>query len=110
MKDPRFTDLARLLVGHSCNIQSAEKVLIEAFDIPPEFVVELVRAVAAAGGLPLVSTYSQIIQRALYSCASEAQMKLWTDVDKARMEKMDAYMGVRGSHNIAETSDIPRDK
>ena len=110
MKDPRYADLARLLTNHSCKVQPGEKVLIEAFDIPPEFVVELVRAVASAGGLPLVSTYSQVIQRALYQCASEAQMKLWTEVDKGRMEKMDAYMGVRGSHNIAETSDIPRDK
>src|SRR5947207_15196567 len=110
MKDPRHADLARLLVSHSCKIAPGEKVLIEAFDIPPEFTVELVRAVAAAGGLPLVSTYHQIIQRAIYHSASEAQMKLWTDIDRARMQQMDAYVGVRGSHNIAETSDVPREK
>jgi aminopeptidase len=110
MKDSRYTDLANLLTNHSCKVQPGEKVLIEAFDIPPEFVVELIRAVATAGGLPLVSTYSQVIQRALYQSASEAQMKLWTEIDKSRMAKMDAYMGVRGSHNIAETSDIPRER
>ncbi|HYO08963.1 MAG TPA: aminopeptidase [Tepidisphaeraceae bacterium] len=110
MKDPRFTRLAELLVHHSCDVQRGEKVLIEAFDIPPEFTVELVRAVASAGGLPLVSTYHQLIQRALFQSASEVQMKLWSAIDRGRMERMDAYIGVRGSHNIAETSDVPRDK
>ena len=110
MKDPRFTDLARLLVSHSTKIQPGENCLIEAFDIPQEFIVELVRAVAAAGGVPIVATYSQVIQRALTQVATESHMKLWSDIDRVRMEKMHAYIGVRGSHNIAETSDIPRDR
>ena len=110
MKDPRYTDLAKLLVSHSCKIQRGENVLIEAFDIPGEFVVELIRAVTAAGGMPLVSTYSQTIQRALYQNATEAQMKLWSSIDRGRMEQMQAYVGVRGSHNIAEVSDVPRDR
>jgi aminopeptidase len=110
MKDPRLNDLARLLVHHSTNLQPGETVLIEAFDIPAEFVVELVRAVANAGASPLVATYNQLIQRALYQSASEAQMKLWSEIDRGRMEKMNAYIGVRGSHNISETSDVPRDK
>ena len=108
MKDPRFADLARLLVSHSTRLQPGEKVLIEAFDIPPQFVIELVRAASAAGALPIVSTYSQPILRAIYQAATEAQMKLWSAIDRARMEQMDAYIGVRGSHNIAETSDVPR--
>src|SRR5205085_5380283 len=110
MKDPRFTDLARLLVHHSCDLQPGEKILIEAYDIPPEFIIELVRHAAAAGALPLVSTYNVRIQRALYQAANEAQMKLWSAVDQHRMRQMDAYIGVRGSHNIAETSDVPKDR
>src|SRR5262245_2896329 len=110
MKDPRYTDLARLLVNYSCALKAGEKILIETFDIPPEFTIELIRAAAAAGGLPFLSTYSVRAQRALYQVASETQMSLWRDLDRARMEKMDAYIGVRGSHNISETSDVPRDK
>ena len=110
MKDPRFTDLAKLLVSHSTKIEPAEKVLIEAFDIPPEFIVELIRTVAAAGGVPLVSTYNQVVQRALLQAASEAQMKLWSSLDRSRMEQVQAYIGVRGTHNIAESSDVPRER
>src|SRR5947207_5262070 len=104
MKDPRFTDLANLLVRHSCDIHSGEKVLIECFDIPPEFTVELIRAVAAAGGLPVAQTYHQTVQRAVIQAATDAQVRMWSDIDKNRMSRMDAYIGVRGSHNIAETS------
>ena len=110
MKDLRYSDLARLLVGHSTRLQPGEKVLIEAFDIPPEFVVELVRTASAAGALPFVSTYSQPILRAIYQTATEEQMKLWSAIDRSRMEQMNAYIGVRGSHNIAETSDVPRER
>ena len=35
MKDPRYTKLANLLVNHSTQVKPGEKVLIEAFDIPP---------------------------------------------------------------------------
>src|SRR5205814_197080 len=110
MKDPRFTDLAKLLTHHSCEIQPGEKVLIECFDIPPEFTEELIRVIAAAGGLPIVSTYHQRVLRAIYQAASDEQMRLWRDVDKHRMEQMDAYIGVRGFPNISEMGDVPREK
>jgi len=110
MKDPRFNLLADLLVHHSCDVQAGEKVLIEAFDIPPEFTVELVRAVTKAGGVPLVSTYQQLVQRAVFENATEEQMRLWSEIDRGRMEQMNCYVGVRGSHNIAETSDVPQER
>ena len=110
MKDPRFNQLADLLVHHSCDVQAGEKVLIEAFDIPPEFTVELVRAVTKAGGVPLVSTYQQLVQRAVFENATEEQMRLWSEIDRGRMEQMNCYVGIRGSHNIAETSDVPQER
>ena len=110
MKDPRYTDLAKLLVRRSCDLQPGEKILIETYDIPAEFTIELIRQVSAAGGLPFLSSYNNQIQRALYQAATEAQMKLWSEIDANRMRQMDAYIGVRGSHNISETADIPRER
>lgn len=110
MKDARYVDLANLLVSHSCDLQKGEKVLIECFDIPPEMTVELIRAIAKAGALPFVQTYSQTVQRALIQSATDAQIKLWSDLDKNRMSQMNAYIGMRGSHNISETSDVPRER
>src|SRR5215212_1016014 len=102
MKDPRYTDLSKLLVSHSCALEPGEKVLIECYDIPPDFTAELIRHVSAAGGLPFISTYHNVVQRALYQAASDEQMKMWSAFDQSRMKQMDAYIGVRGSHNVAE--------
>src|SRR5262245_42964548 len=110
MKDPRFTKLANLLVTHSCKVEPGEKVLVEAYDIPTDFTAELIRAVAKVGGLPVVSTYHQSVLRALYQTATETQMKFIGQVERARMEGVQAYIGVRGSHNISEMSDVPREQ
>jgi aminopeptidase len=37
-------------------------------------------------------------------------MQLCGDVELARMKEMDAYIAMRGSHNIAEFSDVPSDR
>lgn len=110
MKDPRYTQLAQLLVHHSIRVQSGEKVLIEAFDIPTDFTTELIRTVANAGGQPLVSTYHIAVQRALLHSATEEQMQAIGAVEKARMESVQCYIGIRGSHNISEMSDVPKEK
>src|SRR5262245_57356703 len=110
MKDPRFTQLAKLLVSHSCRVEPGDKVLVEAFDIPAEFTVELIKAIGEAKGKPLVSTYQQSVLRALYQNASDDQMKMIGQIERSRMEKVQCYIGARGSHNISEMSDVAKDK
>lgn len=110
MRDPRFRQFAQQLVSHAIKVKPGEKVLIEAFDIPTDFTAELIRVIAEAGGLPIVSTYHQSVLRALYSVASEEQMKTIGEVERKRMEAVDCYIGVRGSHNTSEFSDVPKER
>lgn len=110
MLDPRMQRLAELLVRHSVRVQPGEKVLIEAYDIPTDMTVALIKAVAAVGGQPLVSTYQQPVLRALYQAASTDQMQLIGAVERQRMEGVQCYIGMRGSHNTSEMSDVPREK
>ena len=110
MKDPRAASLAHLLVNYSCDIQKGEKVLIESFDIPEELVIELIRGTRRAGGVPFVSIRQNRVMRAFYEGATEEQVKDFCDFELNRMKKMDAYIGVRGSNNIAEMSDVHHDK
>ena len=110
MTDPRYDKLASNLINHSICLQKGEKVLIEAFDLPEAMVIALVRAARKAGGVPLVTLKNNHVLRELYREATEEQMQLCGDVELARMKEMDAYIAIRGSHNIAEFSDVPADR
>ncbi len=110
MIDPRVTRLADLLVQYSTTLQAGEKVLIEAIDVPDEIVVELVRAARRVGAEPLVSIKHNAVLRSLLLDATETQLQAIADVEAERMKRVAAYIGVRGSHNIAELSDVPDDK
>jgi len=110
MLDDRMTILARQLVNYSCSLKKGEKILIEAFDIPEQMVIELVREATKAGGIPLVALKNNRIIRALYHNATEEQMKLIGEVEGYRMDRMDAYIGMRGHTNMAELGDVPSDR
>src|SRR6266513_2559197 len=107
MHDVRFDKLAKLLVEYSIRLKRTETVLIEAFDIPDEMTVALIRAVRKAGGVPFAQTYQTRVNRALALEASDRQLKLMANHELARMKKMNAYIAVRGSNNITELSDVP---
>ena len=85
-------------------------MLIEAFDIPDEMTVALIRAVRKSGGVPFVQTQHARVNRALALEASERQLNLLASHELARMRKMNAYIAVRGSNNITELSDVPTEK
>lgn len=110
MKDPRIAKLADILVGYSTRVQPGDKVLIEAYDIPDDAITAIADCVGRAGGLPFVTVKRNKVLRALYQNATEEQMRLTGEFERARMEQMDCYIGVRGSDNISEHSDVPDDK
>ena len=110
MHDARFDNLAKLLVEYSIRLGRNETVLIEAFDVPDEMTVALIRAARKAGGVPFVQTYHARVSRALALEASDRQLNLLARHELARMKKMDAYVALRGSNNITELSDVPAEK
>ncbi len=107
MHDARFDKLAKLLVEYSIRLKRNETVLIEAFDIPDEMTIALIRAARKAGGVPFAQTYHARVNRALALEASERQLNVIGSHELARMKKMDAYIAVRGSNNVTELSDVP---
>jgi len=110
MHDDRFDKLAKLLVEYSIRLKRNETVLIEAFDIPDEMTIALIRAVRKAGGVPFAQTYYTRVNRALALEASDRQLNLMASHELSRMKKMNAYIAVRGSNNITELSDVPPEK
>ncbi len=107
MHDSRLEKLADVLTTHSTKVQPGEYVLIEGFDIPEEMVIALIRTVREAGGIPLVEVKQNRIQRELLRNADEEGLKLIGEYEGYRMKQVQAYIGIRGSQNIAEMSDVP---
>ncbi|HWA87500.1 MAG TPA: aminopeptidase, partial [Opitutus sp.] len=68
------------------------------------------RAARARGAQPLVQVHRARITRELTLHAEEAQVSLQAQVELARMQKVDAYIALRGSENIFEASDVPAAK
>src|SRR5471032_517947 len=108
--DPRFNQLAEGLTGFSTALKKGERVLIDAFDVPDAMVIALIRATRARGAHPYVQVHRARITRELTLGAEDAQFESHAEVELARMQKMDAYIALRGSENIFEASDVPSAK
>ena len=110
MRNPSFQKLAKLLVNYSTRLKKGEKVLIEAFSTPPDFVNELIREVASVGAYPCVTIKDTYIQRMIIKEGCEESIKMIADYELYRMKNMDAYIAIRGYPNENELSDVPSDK
>ncbi len=103
---PNYLKLAKVLTGFSTNLKKGERVLIDAFDIPQAMVIALVRAARDLGAIPFVNIQNACISRELVNGLDTEQFETQATWELARMQKMDAYIAVRGSNNIFEMSDV----
>lgn len=110
MHDPRFEKLANLLAGYSVKLRPGDKVLIDAFDVPAEMTVALLRAARDRGAVPFVQVHQARVAREMARGATDGQYGFLAGHELLRMKKMDAYIAVRGSENISEMSDVPGEK
>lgn len=110
MHDPRIDELASQLVRYSVNLKKGEKILMELSDVPDALAIALIREVRKRGGIPLLRLQSSRIVREMLMGATEEQYQLTTKLLLAEMKHMDAYLAIRGSHNITETSDVPAER
>jgi aminopeptidase len=95
------------LVEYSTRLKRNENVLIEAFDVPDEMTIALVRAARKVGAIPFVQVHRNRISREMAMEASDRQLNFAAAHELARMKKMQAYIALRGSNNITELSDVP---
>jgi aminopeptidase len=110
MTDPRYKKLAELLVNYSTQIKKGDRALLDMIDVPDEFTVELVRAVRAAGGTPLVEVRHTRVSRELLLVMNDTHAALVRDIELSRMKKVQAYIAIRGSANASENADVPSER
>lgn len=108
MHDPRIDALAKQLVTHSTRLAKGEKVLIDIQDVPEAAGLALIRAVRAKGAVPFLRINQSRLSREMLKGATEEQYKLISKHLLTEMKDMDAYIALRGSNNISETSDLPQ--
>ncbi len=108
MADPRWGQLAEILVNYSTGIKKGEKVLITMME---ETTFPLTRAVYAevikAGGLPQVEFQSVLFERDLMLLGSQEQLDWVPELNSYGMEWADVYIGLRGARNPFEFSGVP---
>ena len=109
--DSRIETLARNLVNYSCAVKAGEKVLIHHIgESTQDLARQLIKEVYKVKGIPFVRYTNPKVQREIILEASQEQMEMMAEVDSLEMAKMDCYIGVRGSENVAELADVPSER
>ncbi len=107
MMDPRYAELARVVVQVSTAVRRGDRVLLDLIEAPDELGVSLIRAVRAAGGIPVVEVRRNRITRELLLSTDRTHAALVRDLELHRLRRMQVYVAVRGAHNVNETADVP---
>ncbi|GAB6275672.1 MAG: aminopeptidase [Rectinema sp.] len=110
MEDPRLGKLAHLLVNYSTKVKPGDKVLIENVNSEPDFLRLLIEEVHAAGGLAFLSLRDRRLERTLFMNAPEEQFELQAEFERARMDKMNVYIGFTSMRNSFAWQDLPQEK
>ncbi|HEY6867068.1 MAG TPA: aminopeptidase [Candidatus Eisenbacteria bacterium] len=110
MRDPRNAQLARVIVHHSTQLKPGEAIMIEAFDLAGGLVLDLIDEVQRAKGVPVVVLRDNAVNRSLLRSATEAQLRVQSEIELHQMKQVQAYVGLRGAGNISELADVPADR
>jgi len=105
--DTRYFELAQVLTHFSTKLKKDERVLIDAYDIPQEFVLALCRKIRERKATPFVAIRESRVLRELIAHGSAEQFEATAEFEMHRMKQMDAYIAIRGSQNIFESADVP---
>jgi aminopeptidase len=109
--DPRWQELADILVNYSTEVKKGERVLITMMETETFPLAKAVYAAAVkAGGLPFVEFQSAYLERDLMKLGSTDQVDWVCEMQTRGMEWADVYIGLRGARNPNEFSDIEANK
>ena len=107
--DIRYEKLAETLVYHSTKLNPDEKVLIHSIDIPQDMTLALIRAVRQCKAIPFVQLQNGRIERECIMGGEEVQFETSFKWEMEKIKNMDAYIAIRGSHNVFENSDLSQE-
>jgi aminopeptidase len=111
MSDPRWEELADILVNYSTRTQPGDKVQITMMETETFPLAQAVYAAAIkAGALPHIEFQSAYLERDLMRFGNQSQLDWVPEMSAHGMEWGDVYIGLRGARNPHEFDGISADK
>ncbi|MBF9017611.1 MULTISPECIES: aminopeptidase [unclassified Oceanispirochaeta] len=111
MKDPRLVRLAEIIVSHSLNVQPGERVYINFQGIATkDLTAELIQLITKKGAIPFWYFNDPPLFRDFLKEVNPEQMRSFTDLHRAIMKDVDCYIGINGTDNVFEHSDLSPEK
>ncbi|MCX6826422.1 MAG: aminopeptidase [candidate division Zixibacteria bacterium] len=109
MKDNRNDTLAKNLIDYSVSLKRGEILYLETKGIAAlELSKAIVKYATEKGAIPFWYYNDESLLRQFLKSATEEQIKILADFHLDLMKKAAAYIGVRGSENPFDLSDIDR--
>lgn len=107
MKDKRHEILSKLLIDYSLGMKKGEKLYLEIKGKDTLEIGKQIIKIATQRGVAVFWYYNdESLLRQWVQFASDDQFKAQADLHLHLMQKADAYIGVRGSDNPFDMSDI----
>jgi len=110
MRDPRVEQLASTIINYSVELKPGEKILIEVAGLEIPLAQALIKEVYKVGGVPFISITNHTLLREILKGLTAEQAQAMARWDLARMEEMQAYVGIRAGENVNELADVPDEK
>jgi len=99
LTDKRFEKLAKILVGHSANIQPGDRVLIEATTAAEPLVRELYAQILDHGGHPHMQLALPDQEELFYSHASDEQLDFVSTFRKLAYDRFESRIRIHSETN-----------
>jgi aminopeptidase len=107
--DPRDRELAKTLIRYSTKAKPGDLVFIQCNGLETLGLgAACIEEAARAGAAPYLQVVDAEIQRMLLSASKEEVFKRLGRFELKQMKDADCFIGIRGSANAFELSDVPR--
>ncbi|MBW2965020.1 aminopeptidase [Candidatus Woesearchaeota archaeon] len=106
MVDERIKKLAGVLVNHSTKVKKGDRVVISGDVVAEPLMKEVYRLCLQKGAFPAVHASFPGMSQMYYKYASDEQLKRFPEVAMFESQKSDVFIGIWGTENTRELSNI----